>query len=133
MKFRLLLLTIVLLCFGGMSLAFTTYDDIGLSPGDGGGGPGIDPRITAAYSVVALPVSASLTDNTINSKFTGNAGVAAVEIKDEYGILFYKTNIDTSISRKLSTDISMLPPGKYTIVYKSASGKAICHGKFEKK
>lgn len=60
--------------------------------------------------------------NVIQTYFNNNVGIVTVIITDKLGNELYKQVVNTTMQISLSTNISFLPAGTYTIYYKSALG-----------
>lgn len=73
-------------------------------------------------------VNSSITATIINNQtaiqsiFNSDIGIITVVITDKLGNELYKKVVNTTIQISLSTNISFLPAGTYTLYYKSALG-----------
>lgn len=114
---------------GGVNPLFMKMDLPLCGPGDGGSGT--NPRMCneeIARSIATITIHIS--PSTIQSTFLTNQGIINVVIIDTYGMIYYQDNIDTSLCRNLTTDISFLPSGSYAIIYTDVNGQPIKQGKF---
>ncbi|MBK5719697.1 hypothetical protein JGH11_02300 [Dysgonomonas sp. Marseille-P4677] len=108
MKTRLFLFALTLL-FSGVIIASidtNTYQDE--TYGDGQGGRPVRPRI---YSTPTSKIGV----NQIELTFQEESDHVSVIVKDEYGLIHHKRNVNTKQKKKLLIDLPILPKGDYKI------------------
>lgn len=131
MRIKIFFLAFLISCVGGISYA--AVDGIVNVALHNAGGPGeTGPIFPMARMFSVSPVTVTVTDDVnLNILFRTSVGEIVVTIKDEAGAVHYVKNVDTSEITNLSVDISMLPPGTYTISFTNADKTLNKYGTFE--
>ncbi|HMM01935.1 MULTISPECIES: DUF3244 domain-containing protein [unclassified Dysgonomonas] len=131
MRIKIFFLAFLISCVGGISYA--AVDGIVNVALHNAGGPGeTGPIFPMARMFSVSPVTVTVTDDVnLDILFRSSVGAVVVAIKDEAGVVHYVKSVDTTETTSLSVDISMLPPGTYTISFTNADKTLNKYGTFE--
>ncbi|MDR2002550.1 MAG: DUF3244 domain-containing protein [Prevotella sp.] len=131
MRIKIFFLAFLISCVGGISYA--AVDKVINVALHNAGGPGeTGPIFPMARMFSVSPVTVTVTDDVnLDILFRSSVGAVVVAIKDEAGVVHYVKSVDTTETTSLSVDISMLPPGTYTISFTNADKTLNKYGTFE--
>lgn len=131
MRIKIFFLAFLISCVGGISYA--AVDKVINVALHNAGGPGeTGPIFPMARMMSVSPVTVTVTDDVnLDILFRSSVGAVVVAIKDEAGVVHYVKSVDTTETTSLSVDISMLPPGTYTISFTNADKTLNKYGTFE--
>jgi len=84
---------------------------------------------TGGWTVRSLSISPIYINvnekSDIEVQFTDDLGMVEVQIVNEYNVVVYTNNVDTSIDADLNINISNFLEGAYSITFKDAEGNII--------